>query len=365
MKSFGLVVAGVLGFLLGVPLFLVTVTAAVLTPAVAEQVRIDPCSAFPDQTNIEAPGAEEGGIGFELPRWGNPRHQSLRSPAQAIPDRVKALYVAAADSYRIPWQLLAGIGMAETRHGRNNATSSAGAQGLMQFMPRTFAAYGVDGDGDGRAEIRNDADSVFSAANYLTKSGVTNGQKGVIDALWAYNRSTSYRNDVLYYAHAYATGSIVVAGEQEDCGDLPGDGDPALPPLTSDRVATMLAWGRQQLGERYVFGANGPSSWDCSSFVRGMYASVGIKLPRTSESQRQWARKNGFRVKPSQARPGDLVFTNTWRGPNRVGHVMVVYDPAGHKSLEARGKGVGHYKYTDFASHNIYEFWRIGNLTDH
>ena len=57
--------------------------------------------------------------------------------------------MAAAARYKVPWQLLAGIGMAETRHGRNNTTSSAGAQGLMQFMPGTFAAYGVDGNGDG------------------------------------------------------------------------------------------------------------------------------------------------------------------------------------------------------------------------
>ncbi|MCA0253594.1 MAG: lytic murein transglycosylase [Actinobacteria bacterium] len=282
-----------------------------------------------------------------------------------MPGRFKALYVAAADTYQVPWELLAGIGMAETRHGRNNTTSSAGARGLMQFMPRTFAIYGVDGDGDGRTSIGSDADSIFSAANYLTASGVTNGQAGVIKALWAYNHSVSYRNDVLTYAWAYAgNGPVVVIGEQEDCGDWAGDGDPALPPLTSDRVATMFAWGRKQLGERYVFGANGPNAWDCSSFVRGMYASIGIKLPRTSESQRQWARKSGFRVKASQARPGDLVFTNTWRGPNRVGHVMVVYNPAKHTSIEARGKGVGIYHYTDFASHNIYEFWRVGNLAE-
>ena len=365
MKPLLVALTGVLAFLLGVPILVVTMAAVVVTPAVAEQIRIDPCSAFPEQANVAVSGAEEGGIGFELPKWGNPRHQSLRSPAQTIPARIKALYVAAGEAYKIPWQLLAGIGMAETRHGRNNTTSSAGAQGLMQFMPRTFSSFGVDGNGDGRKDIHNDADSVYSAANYLTKSGVTNGQKGVIDALWAYNHSVSYRNDVLYYAWSYAgAAGIVVVGEQEDCGDLAGDGNAALPPLTSDRVATMFAWGRKQLGERYVFGANGPNAWDCSSFVRGMYASIGIKLPRTSESQRQWARKNGFRVKPSEARPGDLVFTNTWRGPNRVGHVMVVYNPVKRTSIEARGKGVGIYHYTDFASHNIYEVWRVGNLTD-
>ena len=366
MKAMAVALAGVLAFLLGVPILVVTMAAVVITPAVTEQLRIDPCSAITDQTNVAAADAEEGGVGFELPKWGSPRHQSLRSPAQSIPARIKALYVAAASSYQIPWELLAGIGMAETRHGRNNTTSSAGAQGLMQFMPRTFAAYGADGDGDGRKDIRNDADSIYSAANYLTKSGVTNGAKGVIKALWAYNHSTTYRNDVLFYAWSYAgrNGPIIVTGEQEDCGDTAGNGNPALPPLTSDRVATMFTWGRKQLGERYVFGANGPSAWDCSSFVRGMYASIGIKLPRTSENQRQWARKNGFRVKPSQARPGDLVFTNTWRGPNRVGHVMVVYNPAKHTSIEARGKGVGIYHYTDFANHNIYEIWRVANLAE-
>ncbi|MEA5051916.1 MAG: lytic murein transglycosylase [Propionicimonas sp.] len=365
MKLVALALVPVLAFLLGVPFFVVTMGAIAITPAVAEQIRIDPCSAFPSQVNVTVAGAEEGGIGFELPRPGSPRHQSLTSPAQAVPARIKDLYVAAADAYKIPWELLAGIGMAETRHGRNNATSSAGAQGLMQFMPRTFAAYGVDGNGDGKAQIRNDADSIYSAANYLTASGVTDGQKGVIDALWAYNHSVSYRNDVLFYAWAYAgAGGVVVAGEQEYCGGLGGEGDPTLPPLTSERAQAMFAWGRKQLGERYVFGANGPSTWDCSSFVRGMFASIGIQLPRTSESQRQWARKNGFRVKPSQAQPGDLLFTNTWRGPNRVGHVMVVYNPGTHTSLEARGKGVGFYKYTDFADHNIYEVWRVGNLTD-
>ena len=64
--------------------------------------------------------------------------------------------------------MLAGVGMAETNHGRLNATSSAGARGLMQFLPSTWTSMGVDGDGDGRADISNDADSVFSAAHYLT-----------------------------------------------------------------------------------------------------------------------------------------------------------------------------------------------------
>ena len=70
----------------------------------------------------------------------------------------------------------------------------------MQFMPATWALYGVDGDGDGRADITNDADSAMSAANYLTASGVSAGEDGVRRAIFAYNHADWYVNDVLYYA---------------------------------------------------------------------------------------------------------------------------------------------------------------------
>ena len=213
----------------------ITIAAVAAAPAVVEQLRLDPCSAYTQATTAGLTATATSTGSFELPRWGTPRHQSLTSPAQAIPAGVKALYVAAAARYRVPWELLAGIGMAETRHGRNNATSTAGAQGLMQFMPGTFAAYGVDGNGDGRRDIHSDADSVFSAAHYLVRSGVRTGPAGVIRALWAYNRSVSYRNDVLFYAWSYAGrgGPVVEAGEPSDClgldGTLPGFDDTCPP----------------------------------------------------------------------------------------------------------------------------------------
>jgi len=158
--------------------------------------------------------------------------------------------------------------MAETGHGRNNQTSSAGAQGLMQFMPATFAAMGVDGNGDGRANIHSDADSVFSAANYLTKSGVKAGGAGVRRALFAYNHVTWYVNDVLYYAHRYGGGTML--GDPNDCG-AQGDGDPNLPPLTEHRAGTVLGWATRHLGGPYRMGANGPVAYDCSSFTQAAY----------------------------------------------------------------------------------------------
>lgn len=48
-----------------------------------------------------------------------------------------------------------------------NAVSPAGAQGLAQFMPDTWKASGVDGDGDGKADPMNPLDAIASMAKYM------------------------------------------------------------------------------------------------------------------------------------------------------------------------------------------------------
>ncbi len=355
----------------GAPIVAVTLALAMLvsaltTPGIIEvhnqhcvTVPVDP--TLTDGLEGDPVTGGEGGVGFPLPPAGEPRKASLRNPPQPIPEDVRALYAQAANIYKLPWTLLAGIGMAETNHGRLKATSSAGAQGLMQFMPATFAAYGVDGNGDGVRDIWNDADSIHSAANYLTASGVTKGEEGVRKALFAYNRAWWYVNDVLTYAHAYGGGTVL--GDPTDCGPGLGEGDPNLPELTDERTQRMFAYGRTEIGDRYILGANGPDAWDCSSFSQAMFRSIGIQIPRTARAQRDWlAKGNGFRVQPGHERPGDFVFTNTWLGPNIVGHVMVVYNPTTHTSLEAQSKGVGFYTYSVWSKRNIYEIWRLGNL---
>lgn len=304
------------------------------------------------------PAGVEGGIGFDLPAAGTPRLNSLHTPPAPIPNTIKALYLAAATRYQLPWTLLAGIGMEETAHGRTTATSTAGARGLMQFMPATFAAYGVDGDGDGRAVITSDADSVFSAANYLTQSGVTKGPDGVRKALYAYNHATWYVNDVLHYAHAYGGG--LVLGDPTSCPG--GQGNPTLTPLAAGQVTAVLAWAGQQAGEPYVFGANGPHAWDCSSFTQAAYRQAGLSMPRTAAAQRDWLTAgHGTRIPPGQERPGDLIFWDSYLGPNAIGHVVIVADPTTRTTLEAKSTraGVGTFTYR-YTGHAIFEIWRPG-----
>ncbi|MGH3095077.1 MAG: peptidoglycan DD-metalloendopeptidase family protein [Streptosporangiales bacterium] len=151
--------------------------------------------------------------GFQLPKPDGAGEQG--GMAGGVPSDYLAAYKAAGAQYGVPWQLLAGIGWTETKHGTSNlpgvhsGENEAGAGGPMQFLEGTWEQYGVDGDNSGGAPNRYDiGDAAFGAANYLVASGVKNGPQGVWDALWAYNHSHAYANDVLSYAWDYAKGDI-------------------------------------------------------------------------------------------------------------------------------------------------------------
>jgi len=120
----------------------------------------------------------------------------LGFPAFLLP-----VYQAAGARYGVPWQVLAAINQAETNFGHNVAVSSAGAVGWMQFMPATWARYGVDATGDGRADPDNPIDAIYAAANYLQATGA--GQD-LATAVFAYNHAGWYVDDVLSQAAAIA-----------------------------------------------------------------------------------------------------------------------------------------------------------------
>ena len=132
--------------------------------------------------------------------------QPLSAFAQStIPAPYLALYRSAATTCPgLPWTVLAGIGAVETGHGADVHRSVKGAVGPMQFLPSTFAEYGIDGDGDGVANIHDPADAIYSAARYLCLWGGGRGGQALYDAVWAYNHADWYVRLVFNYANAYA-----------------------------------------------------------------------------------------------------------------------------------------------------------------
>lgn len=79
----------------------------------------------------------------------------------------------------------------------------------------------------------------------------------------------------------------------------------------------VLATARQYLGRPYVFGASGPSTFDCSGFTRYVYRQYGIYLPHSALAQSKY----GTIVAKSALKVGDLIFfTNTYKpGISHVG----------------------------------------------
>ena len=99
--------------------------------------------------------------------------------------------------------MLAAINKVETNFGQNLGPSSAGAIGWMQFMPSTWARWGVDANGDGVADPNNPTDAIFSAARYLAGCG---GQFDIARAVYCYNHASWYVNEVLGLASLYSQG---------------------------------------------------------------------------------------------------------------------------------------------------------------
>jgi hypothetical protein len=120
------------------------------------------------------------------------------------PANYVALYHAAAPTCPgLSWTVLAAIGQVETGHGSDTSTSPAGAMGPMQFLPDTWAMVAVDGNGDGRKDIQNPADAIFTAAKYLCSNGAGSAAR-LASAIWNYNHADWYVALVLALAAQYA-----------------------------------------------------------------------------------------------------------------------------------------------------------------
>jgi hypothetical protein len=125
--------------------------------------------------------------------------------AAGVPAELRPIFGAASEKYRLGEKgpsILAGLTSVESGFGQNMGPSSAGATGWTQFLPSTWAAYGVDADGDGRRDPYNAKDAIYSAANYLSDSGAPQDWHR---ALFTYNHANWYVEKVLREAERLRT----------------------------------------------------------------------------------------------------------------------------------------------------------------
>ena len=75
------------------------------------------------------------------------------------------------------------------------------------------------------------------------------------------------------------------------------------PAPTQTAAAKAVAFAYQQIGKPYVYGATGPSSFDCSGLTGAAWKKAGVSVPRTS-----YAQLGGLKsVSKSSLQPGDII----------------------------------------------------------
>jgi hypothetical protein len=121
-----------------------------------------------------------------------------------VPSSLVPIYSAASQAYDLgpagP-SILAAINEIESNFGQNLGPSSAGAVGWMQFMPSTWATYGVDADADGDKDPNEPHDAIFAAARYLRAGGMPEDPEG---AVFAYNHADWYVAEVMARAACFS-----------------------------------------------------------------------------------------------------------------------------------------------------------------
>jgi len=256
-------------------------------------------------TAILASAASLLGVGSGVP--------AASSAATAnIPPGMLTLYKqTAATCPGLPWTILAAIGTIESNNGQSNlpgvhrGANAAGAEGPMQFEPKTFAAYDepVPPGGADPPSPYDPTDAVYAAARLLCADGGSGGAD-LTGAVYAYNHSSSYVAQVLALAESYAaaTGSGAATGS---------------PGLEDGAGAVAVSWALSQIGTPYVWGGETPGvGFDCSGLVQAAYAVAGLALPRVAQDQYDGTTK----LAPGAVlAPGDLVFFGG--GPGSIDHV--------------------------------------------
>ncbi|MFD9847063.1 lytic transglycosylase domain-containing protein [Streptomyces parvus] len=245
--------------------------------------RKEKAAASDDVVWTEVPGDDV--YHTELPPLRSPKPPELLKPGKkpdpllvrawseaGVPATVLAAYRRAESAVGrsdpgcgLPWQLLAAIGKVESGQASGGRVDARGttlapilgpaldgngfalirdtdggaydgdgtydrAVGPMQFIPSTWAAWGADGNGDGRKDPNNIFDAALAAGHYLCAGSRDLTRRSDLDrAILSYNRSDTYLRTVLSWLEFYRDGSHPVADGEGVLPVSPGPGGKTRP----------------------------------------------------------------------------------------------------------------------------------------
>lgn len=246
------------------------------------------------------------------------------------PEYLQAVTQAGSICTEITPSLIAGQIEAESGWDPT-AVSPAGAQGIAQFMPDTWASNGIDANGDGVADPFDPIDAIASQGQFMcglvetVKAYVASGQAvgNVVDlALAAYNsgpgavqqhrgippysETQTYVAKIKKLAGKYTQGSVA--------------------------ASSVVAGAQKYLGTPYVWGGTSPAGLDCSGLVVRVYADLG--KPLNVRTAHQIITQTGTPIDESALQPGDLIGFAT-PGSEHYHHIGIYAgkDPNGNRLM--------------------------------
>jgi cell wall-associated NlpC family hydrolase len=254
-----------------------------------------------------------------------------------------SLNTSAVPAAYLPWVLSAGSLCAtitpavvaaqdQVESGWNpRAVSTAGAEGIAQFLPGTFASWGKNDDGTGDVSPFNPADAIMAQGRYdcslaalmsrLAASGSVSGDVLAL-ALAGYNAGPG----AVEAAHSVPPDAAGYVNSIESLTASKYAGTAVAGGSAAGQVAVAAA--ESALGTPYQWGGScgdphgaDPSEWcDCSSLVQMAWAAAGVSLPRTTFEQ---VHAGTPVASVSQLQPGDLILIpgsdGTVAAPGHVG----------------------------------------------
>ena len=198
-------------------LLLLPVRALAIDPAIAHNIRYD--AVFSDDAATATgcnPSTPAGTLPAIIPEPYNGAFTAGANKFNVAPALIAALFTEENFTGTDPAQLAKRWTDFTKSHPDPNAgwpTNQFQTMGAFQFIPPTWAAEGVDMNGDGKKDAMNIADAAGGAANYVASNGATKDKAPATwqQAIFSYNHAQWYVDAVMKYYNFYNSGTAATA----------------------------------------------------------------------------------------------------------------------------------------------------------